>query len=199
MINYSIIFTNNSKELNKNLDKYICFDNKIHIRFKDFNAEEFIVGFEKKLTYLLSYLINYCYMPTLIGDYTNKEILTSFLLYNDVLKIIDFFKKDMESTVDFAGFLLKPNYKKHREKCKEFGETDIKFFPLQIKNNLIEAGNLNIFLKTFNINLYDYLFNDDYVIWLHDKEFKVNKKFDMRKLKKTNRQLNKDINIVELW
>ena len=90
MINYSVIFTNNSKNIIDNLDKYICSDNKIHIRFRDFNKEEVFNRIWKKLTYLLAYLLNYSFVPKLIGDYTSKEILTEFLLQKDVSKIIDF-------------------------------------------------------------------------------------------------------------
>jgi len=199
MINYSVIFTNDLKQIAADLDKYLCFDNKIHVRFKDFNKEEFIIGFEKKLTYLLSYLINYCYIPKLIGEYSDKDIKTSFILDDDTLKIIQLIQNHIGTTHEFAGILIKPNYKRNENNYKYFGDTDIRFFPQQIKNSLTEVGNLDLFLSTFKLDLYDYLFDDNYVIWLHNKEFKVNDKFDKRKLKRINKKYNKNINIVELW
>lgn len=199
MINYSVIFTNNSKNIIDNLDKYICSDNKIHIRFRDFNKEEFLIGFEKKLTYLLAYLLNYSFVPKLIGDYTSKEILTEFLLQKDVSKIIDFLNFYIQIDGGVKGLQIKPNYKKHQYNYKYFGNTESKFFPLYVKNNLTEVGDLQFFLNIFNLDLYNYLFNDNYIIWLHDKEFKTNKKFENKKLKKINRQNNKNNTIIELW
>lgn len=200
MINYSIIFTNDFKDLDIEIDKYICFDNKIHIRLKDFNKEELIIGFEKKLTYLLSYLINYSYIPKLVGNYTDKDVLRSFLLDETVAKIIAFIGSCIEDkSVAYEGILLKPNYKKDKKALKYFGDTDIRFFPLEIKNNVMEAGSLDFFLQAFNIDLYSYLFDDAYAIWLHEKELKPTKKFDSRKLRKLNRQNNRNIDIAELW
>lgn len=200
MINYSLIFTNNREEGSAEINKYLCFDNKIHIRLRDFNKEEVLTGFEKKFTYLLSYLINYLYIPKLVGKYSDKEILESFLLDETVEQIIDFIRSCIyDSGIQYSGLLLKLNYKKDKNKYKAFGDTDAKFFPLQVKNNVTEAGSFEFFLTTFNLDLYNYLFNDDYAIWLHEKDLKPNKKFETRKLKKINKLINKNINIVELW
>ena len=40
----------------------------------------------------------------------------------------------------------------------------------------MEAGSLDFFLQAFNIDLYSYLFDDAYAIWLHEKELKPTKK-----------------------
>lgn len=200
MANYSLVFTKSLEVTKVEIDKYICFDNKIHIRLRDFNAETLLIGFEKKLTYLLSYLINYSYIPKLVGNYSDKDVLRSFLLDETVAKIIAFIGSWIEDkSVAYEGILLKPNYKKDKKALKYFGDTDTRFFPLEIKNNVMEAGSLDFFLQTFNIDLYSYLFDDAYAIWLHEKGFKPTKKFDSRKLRKLNKQNNRNIDIAELW
>ena len=200
MVNYSLIFTNNKQNTVNDIDKYLCSDYKVHIRFRDFNKEELLIGFEKKLTYLVSYLVNYSYIPKLLSRYENEEILMNFLLYDDILKIIDFITNSIsDDRVEFKGLVIKPNYKKQQDNYKYFGDTDAKFFPLHIKNNLIKTGSLKFFLDTFNLDLYNYLFDDNYIIWLHNKQFKASRKFEIRKLKKANKQNNKAINVVELW
>lgn len=199
MKNCSVIFTNNQYNYEGilDVDKYICFDNKIHVRFRDFNKEEFIIGFEKKLVYLLSYLINYSYIPKLSQKYSNKTILSHFLSYQEVIDIIYTISSHVNR--NFTGLTIKPNYKKHQNNYKYFGDVDAKFFPICIKEDLIQESSLNVFLDAFNISLYEYLFNDNYIIWLHNKEFKVNTKFETRKLRKLNNRKDKNINLVELW
>ena len=57
----SILYTPSVSRIKTNIDnlKYICRDNKIHIRFKDYNKKQVIKGVEAKLTYLITYLMNY--------------------------------------------------------------------------------------------------------------------------------------------
>ena len=57
----SVLYTPSKNDLAIDSDnlKYLCRDNKIHIRFRDYNKKQVIRGFESKLTYLLTYLMNY--------------------------------------------------------------------------------------------------------------------------------------------
>lgn len=201
MVNYSVIFTYNKEDsrIDNSLDKYICSDNKIHIRLRDFNKEMFLIGFERKLTYLLSYLINYSYIPKLIGEYSEQDVLESFLLSEDVLNITSFIEQLVDNTLGFEGLLLSANYKRSKTNYKYFGKVKHKYFPLNIKNDLIEIGNLAFFLKAFNVTLYDFLLDDNYVIWLHDKNLEVTKKFDRRQSKKAQTAASRNKDIAKLW
>jgi len=199
MINYSIIYTPTELKLKQDIIKYLCYDNKIHIRLRDFNKEEFLVGFEKKLSYLLSYLINYAYIPKLIGRHTDKEILEGFFESDDMVRLIDFLKLHYADEIEFKGLVIKPVYKKNQKNYKPFGNNDAKFFPDYIKSVSSELGELISFLNMLELQLYNYLFNDNYIIWVHEKDFTANKKFDNKKLKKLNKQNDKTSNIVELW
>ena len=55
--NYALLYIPDLDTNAENIN-FVCSDNKIHFRFKDFIRPECIQGFEKKLTYLMTYLIN---------------------------------------------------------------------------------------------------------------------------------------------
>lgn len=199
MANCSVIYTQTDLKLKQDIIKYLCYDNKIHIRLRDFNKEEFLIGFEKKLSYLLSYLLNYAYIPRLVGKYTEEEVLKGFFQNSEMLKLIDFLERCYADEIDYRGLMIKPVYKKNQKNYKPFGATENNFFPDYVKNSSPEVGELMFLLDLFELTLYNYLFNDDYVIWLHEKDFTANKKFDKKELKKLNKQNNKTSNIVKLW
>ena len=94
MLSCILCYTPNKAKVIENV-KYTCSDNKIHIRFKDFNSPQTIKGFEAKLTYLISYLVNYCYLPTVLEDPVNEDILLKNFLQtsdlNEVLRTIKVF------------------------------------------------------------------------------------------------------------
>lgn len=192
-IYYSPSNTNSDEIVN-----FVCFDNKIHIRFKDYNSEEVIVGFEKKLTYLLTYLMNYSYLSTLVGNYSDDEIINNFLTTKDVLEILDCIKLYIND-IKIKGIKLNKNYNR-KTNIKSFGDVNPECFPLYENDGIVRNGNLKLFLKTFKITLNDYLFNDDYVILiLKDKEINVNKKFIDRMNRRLSKVEESNFNITELW
>lgn len=161
---YKLVFVPSKEELKIDSSIYICSDGKVHIRFRDFNEEQEIRGFEKKLTYLISYLFNFCYLPKVLKKYSEKELITDFLKTNDVNCIVNLIKVFSHGKY-FRGLKLAKNYRKRA--CKYFGNLNLDYFPLNKENSNIETiGNLNTFLTTFKISLEDYLFNDGYEIVL---------------------------------
>ena len=79
---YSLVYSPDINPFDGEL-KFICSDNRIHFRFRDFQRNEHIQGFEKKLIYLMEYLFNFCYKPSLN---TNTPFEKEYLL-NDFLSL----------------------------------------------------------------------------------------------------------------
>lgn len=194
-LTYSIYYTPNADNADEVIN-YICFDNKVHVRFRDFNSEMLVIGFEKKLSYLLTYLMNYSYLPKVIGVYDNATLIDTFLKSSDVATIYSSISNNTCGKT-FKGIRLKPNYKKSA--CEPFGSVNPRCFPAKVVDGVIQIGDLHTFLSTLKISLDEYLFNDSYVIILHeDKKVDINKKFINRQNKKFNPAIS-DFNITELW
>lgn len=194
-LTYSIYYTPSSDNADTIIN-YICFDNKVHIRFRDFNSEMLIIGFEKKLSYLLTYLMNYSYLPKVIGVYDDTTLIETFLKSADVAAIYSSISNNTCGKV-FKGIRLKPNYRKSH--CESFGAVDVNCFPVRRINGITQTGDLQTFLSTLKISLDEYLFNDSYMIILReDKKVDINKKFINRQNKK-QRKLASDFDITELW
>lgn len=190
-----IYYSPNNKENDLEKINYICADKKIHIRFRDFSEKEIISGFEKKLTYLLSYLMNFSYLPKVVDKYDSQVLITDFLKTTDVMTIYNEIK--LYTHIDnIKGFKLTKNYKK--KVCKAFGEVNPYAFPLNIQDTVVKTGNLNSFLTNFKINLIDYLFNDNYVIIIHEARTAKLSKFKRKQIRKEEKK-NKNYNLVELW
>ena len=138
MLTYSILYTPEERE-NPGIN-YVCSDNKIHVRFRDFNSPQVIKGFEKKLTYLMAYLMNYSFTSELFGHCNEKTIINALLESKDVKTIYDVIKYDMQ--IDFKAFRLTPNYKRKAE-AKPFGDLFDLAFPL--KYDEFQNNHLNSF------------------------------------------------------
>ena len=193
MLTYSIIYT---PDLTTNAGvNYVCSDNKIHIRFRDFNKPQVISGFERKLTYLMTYLMNYSFVSELFDHCNEKTLINALLDSKDVQRIYNAIKYDKQ--IDFKSFRLTSNYKR-KEELVIFGKVEESAFPLMYDEfGLKKIADLDTFLNKFKIGLLEYLFNDSYSIILHEKdETDVNVKFINKELRK-NRVAQSDF--VELW
>lgn len=62
----------NIKELNKQI---ICYDHKVHIRFRDYDKEEYITGLENKLTFVYSLIAQFPQLLTLTTKKMSSEDL----------------------------------------------------------------------------------------------------------------------------
>ena len=148
-LTYSLIYT---PELSQTSTvNYVCSDDKIHIRFRDFNKPQMVKGFEKKLTYLMAYLMNFSYITKLFDICDQKTIINALLDAKDVKLIYNVLHYDRK--IDFKTFKLTCNYNK-KEKCVAFGELDQGAFPLEYDEfgNAKEAT-LEIFLKKLKLRI----------------------------------------------
>lgn len=200
-LTYSLMFTPSLSK--QSLCNPVCSDKKIHIRFRDFNKPQVISGFEKKLTYLLAYLMNYSYISTLFDlknsvkeKIFNEKALIDALLSSEDLNTI-YQEIAVTKQLNFTGFKLTTNYNKKSETAA-FGKLCQTAFPLDYDAfGDVKMCDLNTFLKKLNITLLEYLFNDAYAIVIHEIDNSdVNVKF-------TNKELRREAHIktdfVTLW
>lgn len=177
--------------------KYTCVDNKIHIRLKDYKNKEIISGFENKLRYLLSYLLNCCYLPTVLNTIEEDKLLESFNKSSDMQNLTNMLKLNLIK-FEFKGIKISKNYKRNR--CISFGDIDMNCFPLTIEDNVIKTGSLFEFLHNFgDIDLIKYLFDDGYeVIIQEEREMKLNK-FHRKQIRKNLERKIVRKDLVQLW
>jgi hypothetical protein len=196
-LTYSIYYTPSKNPMAHNDLNYVCSDNRIHIRFRDFNKEQIIGGFEKKLTYLVTYLMNYSYLPSIIGKYDTKTLIKNFLKTDDIQHVISAIAV-YNGLHKFKGLKLTANYRK--KECLPFGDVDKDCFPLNSQDGIIAVGSLKEFLEKLRIDLIEYLFNDSYFIILREnKEKAINNKFINKQAKKLERTRDPNLELVELW
>lgn len=175
----------------------VCSDKKIHVRLRDFNKAQVIRGFERKLTYLISYLINYGSMAKLQGVCEDRTIIKAFLESTDSQQLVQVIRG--AGQIPFKGFVVRTNYKKESSADnKAFGCVLPEVFPLSYdKFGIHIEGTLNNFLSKLNITLFDYLFNDAYAILLHKApSTDANNKYINRENRKINRLLG---DFEKLW
>ena len=165
------------------------------IRFRDVNKPQVISGFERKLTYLMTYLMNYSYISELFDHCNEKTLINALLDSKDVEKLFNAIKYDKQ--INFKAFKLSANYKR-KDELVIFGKLEQTAFPLDYDEfNAPMKGDLETFLRKLKVGLLEYLFNDSYSIILHEKdENDANVKFINKELRK-NRAAESDF--VELW
>lgn len=179
---------------------YICSDNKVHIRFRDYDSEGTVAGFEQKLTYLISYLMNYSYLTDLIPPYNDNDAIKDFLKSSDLAEINSCIRSHT-GNLNYRGIKLRKNYKKKDlHDYKSFGSVNINCFPILPVESVRHRGSLKTFLSTFKISLDDYLFNDNYVISIQNIDLsKVNTKFINKMNKKEEAMQRENMVVASLW
>lgn len=192
-LTFSLCFEPNlesSKEIS-----YVCYDNKIHIRFRDFYKPEIIAGFEKKLTYLITYLFNFSYKKTIIGNYSDKDLIDGFMHSTDMLELL----KILKMCDEIDGIKLSINYRKNPND-NTFGSIVENCYPKNMYDNINYIGGLESFLRSIGLDLLVYLFDDRYYIQIKPPAplQHVNKKFTNKLYRKQNKLISQP-KLVELW
>lgn len=181
---------------------FICSDNKVHVRFKDYKKAAVIAGFEQKLTYLITYLMNYSYLQSTLVSYDADKLIKGFLLSDDV-DTINACIRDASCSTKYRGLKLRKRVmldEENKANYKPFGDVKLECFPTFFENEIAKAGNLNFFLSSFRISLRDYLFNDNYIIIIDDIDTTgINKKFINKMIRKADAVSGNNLDIVELW
>lgn len=178
---------------------YVCSDNKVHIRFRDYNSPQVIAGFEQKLTYLLTYLMNYSYLQKTLLAVNCEDVIKGFLKSSDVHEIDSCIRAET-TNIRYKGIKLRKKYSKHIYDDHPYGNVEITCFPIHIEDSLIKTGDLNFFISAFKISLRDYLFNDNYIIIIDDiKTSEMNRKFKNKMNKKAEAASRSTLDVAELW
>lgn len=169
----------------------LCSDNKFHIRFRDYEKEETIVGIEQKLTFLLTYAFNkeFLYKTNVI---INGDEISSHTLWGTYRKP---FLQYMEDTyqlqktlevwlINFKELKLLKNYRKERfnSPLRIFGSiSDIIDSNAKTISGMDTVYNL---LDRLNTDLLQFLFDDRiYLNIKKETEFNVYDKFINRRKK----------------
>ena len=193
MLTWNVIYNyipNYSDNWVWNYPKYTCYDNKVHIRLRDFNSNQVIKGFEAKLTYLLAYILHF----NLLSDkeYKTKNIIRILqdLSETEEVEKIKLCIRKFTNDSNFKGLKISKNYNKGN--LIDLGEVDNNCFPVSSSDNSIEN-----FLSKLHINtLSEYLFNDSYKIVIKEEKQLKDNKFTRKQLKKLK---NKNLDFEKLW
>ena len=194
-----ICYIPNNSNTNDEIN-YICSDNRVHVRFRDFNEAAVVAGFEQKLTYLITYLMNYSYLQDVICTYDQDTLMAGFLKSKDVADINSCIRFETNNS-NYKGLKLRKNYsKKDPETYKPFGRVSVDCFPLNMVDSMLHRGDLTSFLCALKISLRDYLFDDNYIIIIDDVSIEgINKKFINKMNRKEELVSRSNMDIAELW
>lgn len=145
---------------------FLCSDNKVHIRLRNYEQKEVIHGFIDKLTYLITYLIcgKWADMPAA----SPEIIISNFINLDEDFKNIEQSVKFSLHEDNFAGINIHKVYrKKPISKDKLLGSFTEGTCPASKETTW--ARSLSSFLSAFNISLAEYLFNDAYEVVITDE------------------------------
>lgn len=196
---YRVVYTpsNNSDARDGDL-KYICSDNKIHIRLRDYDHEEVISGLIPKLTYILTYMINSYGSGQMFVD--DKQILESFIqtetfIYLESL-LKESFNYDGSFNINCSGIRLFNNYRK-KSNYNKLGSFSKGTCLLTVDNKF--ESSVDELLRDMGIpDLHYFLFSDRFELHIT----KNNKTSSTKKyLAKTNKIKSKQFEskTIELW
>lgn len=195
---YSVCYYPEIANTNKYKLKLTCFDKRIHVKLKDYNKPRKLIGFENKLNYLISYLLHYQYLSKTKNLSKNEDLLLKFSKTPDILEILKVIQQ-YAIEHDILGISIK-----YVNKENKYGNLYHPYFPLDFDENYNYdkryTYDLEYFLNKLNISIYDYLFNDKYIIIL-GKNIKntANNKFMKKQIKHQKRLNDIDLDTVNLW
>ena len=144
-----------------NLVKYTCNDNLIHIRLRDYDEAQTIWGFEGKLTYLLTFLVNKTI--NFNSELDDNQLFEAFMHSSNVAKINSVIGNVL-ADYGYGGLLINPNYRKKQNiKYNKFGSIKEGCYPTNPYTPINENYGVDSFLEDFGcITLVEYLFDDSY-------------------------------------
>lgn len=156
LLTYKIVYTPNKDTKQSILDNsvnFLCSDDKIHIRLRDYDHEEVIHGFIDKLTYAITYL----FQRAVIQEPITNNIIEKVVNSDDSLKILNDWVVSLFKGC--KGLKVSKNYRK----IKKNKETPLGSFlpgtcPLI---NDVSYGDIQFLNRAWNIlEFYDILLND---------------------------------------
>jgi hypothetical protein len=198
-ITYCLVYKPDLKPIS--LPNLTCRDKNIHIRLKNYNKPEVIAGAINKLTYLLVYLFQYCYIPTIFktNEISNtdkiEEALVGFNKSKDINNIKEIFNSN---SIICNNIIIKKPY----TKSKSLILLPDSLCPIGIDNYGKNLCSLDYFLSSFKTTLKDYLLDDKleiHISRLANSYNKVYLKFNNKSIK--NKHKDNYINYINtnLW
>lgn len=187
----------------------ICSDGYLHIRFRDYENECDIVGFEQKLTYLITTIFNkgFYFMEIPDRDKTSKDFKyiwdkysEKFLNSSHISELLDELKVMYPG---LKGIKLYPNYRKdgYKDAMRQFGSVAEGAYPALHSDNGSDGRCFSFFflISSFStpssFKIRNFLFDDKCYLKISElKTYDVYSKFVNRK----NRKVKVD-NYQDLW
>jgi hypothetical protein len=195
---YSVYRPNkDSKKFDK--PNFVCKDNSIHIRLKNYNKPEVISGTINKLTYLIEYLLNYCYLPNTLLDKNDTDAILNSFMNSDTMGKIACILGNLKEQDNIKVKILKVYSKKYNV---SFGIMTPDVCPVGADDDGKSKCSLLYFLDSLNISLKEYLYNDGFEIHIEnekpDKIETVYSKFTNKAIRYKNKHSKEYVN-VDLW
>lgn len=199
------------KELNKQI---ICYDHKVHIRFRDYDKEEYITGLQDKLTFVYSLIAQFPQLLTLTTTQMSSEDLEK-VSKGDIERLFKHHLSTIEKSFEDSFILTElcnyfKDYTLEIKKLKKYKPSRVKedsdnsYLPfhklfgnvhllLQDLEGLQDLDNLQNLESSNFIKLKNYLFDDSI-------EFKLEyvSSYDSRQTKAMNKLTNKLTRKIEL-
>ena len=175
---------------------FLCSDNTLHIRLREYDHEEVITGFINKLTYILTYLIQRNIIQGESADNIIKKFVkndSDFLRINDELKYIF-----NQNGLPYAGITISKNYRKIKQSVK-YPLGNFKPGTCYLEDSCKFSDLLGL-LTAFHISLSRFLEDDGYeIIICKDLDVKVKyKKFTNKQARKAKHK-KKHLEYVPLF
>ena len=152
---YKIVINPENTYRSTDYVNFLCSDNKVHVRLRDYDHEEVIHGFIDKLTYLVTYLFQR-------SAVTDAEAIETFAKQDEDIKILtdyisEFFYFTPSANRNFSGLKISKNYRKNSNKYSLLGSFKKGTCPLK---DSCSFSNTTFFMDKLGLSLDDYLFND---------------------------------------
>lgn len=220
-LSYRLIFSPNEAQ-KPVYAKYTCWDNKLHIRYRDFDRPEVISGFMDKLTYLITYVTNKKVLYETLNEadrdshdfkaFWNKYVAKVYES-NDFKTLVRAVKV---SVPECEGIELSKNYRKNAygEALLQFGSLKVGTYPADEN----DRGSLEDILREIfhfayagkDVNTYQFftacelqqfLFDDRYTIELYEvDEVTSANKANQKYINKIDfKEEKKSFNELDLW
>ena len=185
---YKVVYTPNKDTKQNVLDSsvnFLCSDDKLHIRLRDYDHEEVISGFVNKLTYVITYLIqNY-----VAGNKSDEEVIDSFVKNDAAFCEISLWLNEEFTSrgVNYKGIKLSKSYRKVKKNSKSLGS--FKEGTCYLEGGCKFASFENFALSLGIVNLGTFLLNDaiDLVIVKDTSKKSCYTKFTNKQVKKVKK------------
>mgnify|MGYP007002641117 CR=1 FL=1 len=199
------------KELNKQI---ICYDHKVHIRFRDYDKEEYITGLENKLTFVYSLIAQFPQLLTLTTTQMSSEDLEK-VSKGDTERLFKHHLSTIKNST-YEAYILPELWDYFNDRSLEIKKLK-KYKPSRVKEDSDNSylpfhklfGNVYLLLQDLEslnfVKLKHYIFDDsiefklEYVSSYDSRQSKSKDKLNNKLTRKVALKDKNKINYSSLW